>query len=281
VRDTLLIMTRWAALSLLLLVLPASAADSAEVIAARAAYDRGVAAFADKDYRAAAAAFAEADAKVRNDVALGAAIDAAMRADDAVLVMQLVERAVDRPAVKTDEARAKFGKRVGRVVVTCTCTATLDGRALPVGKPSIVVIGHHALVLTSGSKTDARAVEVGPASTNEIAWTAPVDAPRVQPSGISPAWFWIGVGATVVLAGATTVSGLAVRADHDAFERECTSPSSRCSDLARDGVAGQRRTNVLLAVSIVSFAATTVVGAFAVRWTPVEGGSVATVSMRF
>jgi hypothetical protein len=274
-------MRRAAALSILFFALNASAADSPEVIAARAAYNRGVAAFEAKDYATAARAFAEADATVKNDVALGAAIDAAMRADEPVLVMELVERAEERK-LPVGDARAKFGKRVGRVRVTCTCTATLDGKDLPVGKARIVTLGHHALLLTSGSKTEARSLEV--TGNEEIAWAPAADAPptpKPTPSGISPVWFWTAAGVSAVLVGATTWSALSVRSDHATFSEACKTPSARCDALSEDGLAAQRRTNILLASSIVAVGATAIIGAFAVRWSVDRESAVATIALKF
>lgn len=272
---------RRVAVAVLLLSLNAFAADSPEVIAARAAYNRGVAAFEAKDYATAARAFAEADSIVKNDVALGAAIDAAARADDPVLVMELVERAETR-GVPVGDARAKFGKRVGHVRVTCTCTVLLDGKDLAPGKARIVSLGHHALLLKSGSKSEARDLDI--LGDSEIAWAAPIDAPVKQPivaSGISPVWFWAAAGVSVALVGATTWSALSVRSDHAAFEEQCKSPSARCSTLASEGLAAQRRTNIFLASSIVAVGATAIVGAFAVRWSVDRESAVATIALKF
>src|SRR5579883_1459555 len=71
----------------------AAADTGASETPARAAYDRGVAAFQKGDYAVAAHEFATADALSPNAVALHAGLDAAVRADEAVLGMELAERA--------------------------------------------------------------------------------------------------------------------------------------------------------------------------------------------
>lgn len=280
----------FALLFALTLPVAASAADPPEVVAARAAYDRGVALFEAKDWAGAARAFAEADATVRNDVALGAAIDAAIRADDPILGMELVERAEGRPNVANlADARAKFGRRVGAVRVTCAgCSAKLDGAPLVIGARRIVAPGAHALVLEQDGKREGREVIVGPEQTSEIVWAPPVaPAPEAPPRapGLSPTWFWIGAGATVALAGVTTWSALSVRADHADFEeRGCSRvETAGCRDLADRGARGQVVTNVLLGASILSAATTTVLGVYLVRWSVArtDGGAVASLHLRF
>ena len=267
----------------------ALAADSPEVVAARASYDRGVALFAAKDYAGAARAFAEADATARNDIALGAAIDAAIRADDPILGMELVERADGRASIaNVAEARARFGKRIGRVRVTCSgCTATLDGTSLPIGKARIVAPGAHALLLEQNGKHEARELSVAPGESREIAWAPPLDktAVRAQPGGISPAWFFIGAGTTAALGVVTTISAFSARDTHREFEdRGCPRlETSGCRDLADRGTSQQRLTNILFGASILAAGATTVLGLYAVRWSVArsDDGAVAMLHVRF
>jgi hypothetical protein len=266
----------------------ASAEDSPEVVAARASYDRGVALFGAKDYAGAARAFAAADATVRNDVALGAAIDAAIRADEAILAMELVERAEGRANIaNVADARARFAKRIGRVRVTCSgCAATLDGTSLTIGKPRIVLPGGHALLLEQNGKREARELNVIANQTTEIAWAPSTERPLAPTeSGISPTWFWIGAGATVALGGATTYSAFAVRSTHREFdERGCARlETSGCRELADRGQSQQRLTNVLLGASILAAGTTTILGLYAVRWSVArsDDGAVASLHVRF
>ncbi len=81
---------------------------------AREAYDRGVRAHAAGREQEAALAFAEADAIDPSPAALEAALEASMRADDAVLGTELLDRAAGRPADKgvarsVDAAKKRFG----------------------------------------------------------------------------------------------------------------------------------------------------------------------------
>jgi len=81
-----------------LMVAPLAArADDPE--AARAAYDRGAAAFKAKRYAEAAAELVRADALAPNAVALESALKAAELADDAALAMTLADRAEQRAGV--------------------------------------------------------------------------------------------------------------------------------------------------------------------------------------
>src|SRR5262245_44386169 len=91
---------------------------------ARDAYDRGAAAFAQKDYAVAASEFARADELNPHPAALLAALKAAVLANDPLLAMQLADRADSRPrdegtARAAEAARAKFSTRVGKLVPRC------------------------------------------------------------------------------------------------------------------------------------------------------------------
>jgi len=283
-------MARRAPILIMVLALssPAFAGDPPEVMAARAAYDRGVALFDAKDYAGAARAFAEADATVRNDVALGAAIDAAIRADDPVLGMGLVDRAEGRPIANVAEARAKFSKRIGRVRVTCSgCTATLDGAPLTIGSARVVALGDHALLLEQNGKRDARTVSITPGQTIEIAWAPPIDKPPIEKtaSGVSPVWFWVSAGTTAAFGAVTTVSALSVRDTREDFDAlGCARvEKSGCRELADRGEGQQRLTNILLGVTIVSATTTTILGVYGVRWSVArtDDGAVASIKLRF
>lgn len=275
----------------------ARADESPHVAAARDAYDRGVAAFEAKDFAAAARAFAEADATVPNAVALATALDAATRADDAVFAMELVARADVRKETNpqvlaaVQEARTRFARRVGRIRVACVgCSASVDEVPIVIGELRVVRVGEHRVRLRTEQTTELRVVDVQPEATSLVE-LAPAPAPaRVRDDGVSPAYFFLGLGATVALAGATTVTALAARADHRSFDAQgCAHASTpSCVDLADRGSSEQTRTNVLLGVTAAAAITTAAIGLFVVRWSraessvaPTSGGAVASLRVKF
>jgi hypothetical protein len=296
-------------------------ADDADVAAAaRAAYDRGKAAFEAKRYAEAANAFARADALAPNAVALASALKVAALADDPALAMTLAERAEQRAGVGEEalaaarKLREKFASRAGKLTVRCAsaCTATVDAEAFPVDRPRWVTAGAHALEVSAGGATTKQtivvegeksvewqaptmgpqaapnpvpSVEMGPqAAPNPapplaapVAKGPPVAAPAPETSGISPAWFFVGLGVTAAVGGVTLWSGLDTLSKHSDFvEGRTLDPS--------DGKAAQMRTNVLIGVTAGAGVATAAIGIFAVRWrapksaasiqlTPAPGGA--------
>ena len=155
-----------------LLLLPALAMADAKKDA-REAYDRGTAAYKRGDFAGAARGFADADRLAPSSVALGAALDAAVKADDPILGIELLERAKRAPddaalSEKTALARAKLGGRAGRLVIDCTaCTALLDGQEAGPRKDLWVKAGPHTVLLRSEGKEHTVAVDVRADATTE------------------------------------------------------------------------------------------------------------------
>jgi hypothetical protein len=254
---------------------------------ARAAYDRGTDAYRRADYAVAAREFALADALAPHAVALKWAVSAALRADDPVLGMTLVERSQRAPvdgelATVIGEARARFAARAGVITVSCpparACTARIDGAAATASGPTFVVPGEHLVEIVFAGGVERRWASVGggaridvvgasPASPPEPARSAATRAlPAVTPAadetpgGISPLWFWLGVGATAALGGATVASGVDTLAKHDDY-LETREPGG--DDAGR---RAETRTNVLLGTTIAAGVATGLLGLLAVRW---------------
>src|SRR6185503_19747013 len=102
---------------------------------------------------AAATLFARADELAPNAAALEAALRAAVKADRAVLGMELVRRAEGRSPdgtllEATEEARSEFRARVGKLTVVCSaCSPTVDGKAWEPGKTQWVEAGYHLVAL--------------------------------------------------------------------------------------------------------------------------------------
>ncbi|HEY8086208.1 MAG TPA: hypothetical protein VIF09_00135 [Polyangiaceae bacterium] len=271
---------------------PGAHAEPQSEVQAHAAYERGTAAFRRGDFATAAREYSAADALAPNPVALQAAIDATVQADDPILGEQLLDRAratarVDSLVASMLAAERKFAHRTGRIVLACPappCLAAIDGVATPPGVPAVVRVGSHTITLEASGGVTTRVVTVGPDETETIApgaapapapapapasAPAPAPAPSPAPSpprpGLSPVFFWLASGATVVAGGLTLASGVDTANRHSTFEGTCGTDAPGCSHLSADGKSAQLRTNVLLGVT-AALGAATLVTAVLVRW---------------
>lgn len=273
---------------------------------ARQAYDRGLEAHARGDKKTAAEEFARADALCPSAVALQAALDAAIEADDVALGAELIERSKRAPAppalaASVMAAHLKFNGRAGRVRVKCpsgsTCRAKIDGRPIDTDRVAFVTRGQHSVLVevdgragppkvvdltaeetveivpdgTGGATAPAAAGEPSAAKPSE-SWPAEDDAPPARDRGSSkrlpPIFFSGGVGLTVLLAGATTVFALNTARAHDDFTKAGCDRANLdpCATLQADGQSSQTLTNVFLVGTAVTGAATAVVGVFFTDW---------------
>jgi hypothetical protein len=259
-----------AAIALTLVVHGASAAPSATDLA-KEAYDRGTAAYEAKDYRLAAREFAHADELAPNPVALQAALDAAVLADDPLLGMDLADRAAREGGTTAlhaaaDAARLRFADRVGTIVVRCSpasCAPTVDGTPLLATTPRRVLAGAHEVVVAFDERASVRrSVMVHGKSVSEVV------ADRSASSGLSPTWFFVGASATAVLSGLTIASAIDTKNKHDDLgTRNCSAVLAEgCTDLANRGISAQNRTNVLLGVTAAMGIGTALTGIFFTRW---------------
>jgi hypothetical protein len=194
------------------------------------------------------------------------------------------------------KAKEKFRGRAGRIEVECTesCALEVDGHSLDPDADRWVASGPHVAVLTSDAHPgyrDEHPIEIVPLETTRVHFVprpmpavvlpptpqpSPSAAPHTGDGGISPAWFWLGAGITVALAGATTISGFDVSSRRTAFENgQCPAVGSdACDQRSNDGREAVTRTNVLLAATAATGAAT-VATIFLVRWKPTMTTSVA------
>lgn len=264
---------------------------------ARDAYDRGVKAEARGDHGTAARAFAEADALAPSVASLEAALESTMRADDAALGAELLERGearvTDAGLSKTmDAARRRFANRTGRIRVDCafakSCLVAVDGGARDATRAVFVTVGAHSVAVERDGVRLERLVEVHP---GEVVVVAPEEGPRaaappketpavpvaprrltVPPPGISPVWFYVGLGLTAAAGGVAIASGLDASSKHDAFARAgCgaggTGPvPSDCASRADAGASADTRTNVALVATGALAVASAVTAIAFVRW---------------
>jgi len=281
-----------------------TASAQSEKALAKEAYDRGTQAHARGDFRHAAEEFAKADALAPSPVALQAALDAAVDADDFVLGAELLERTkrlgASRPGTlraSIDAATTKLGGRAGHLKVACPsgarCTGTIDSAAFDAGKGVWMRPGPHTLVVQVDGAPDTRTVEIRAGESMEVMAArasatptltpAPTRPPAPNPTPtptpipaaetpsakpLSPLVFWIGAGATVVLGGATTYFALTASSKHQSFvDAGCgTLATSDCPGLKDSGESAQTSANIGFAVTGVAAAATIVIGVFLTDW---------------
>ena len=308
-----------AAMAALLTLAPAVLAAPEEDARARAAqaYRRAVAAHDRGDLPTAAREFALADAIAPNPVALRAAVDAAIDADDPALGAELAERAnrapIDGPLAQSLEAAKKrFAGRAGRVRVLCperaTCLATLDGAPLEVTAPQWARTGQHTVVLQIDGVSETRLVTVGATDIVQIAPSpkspglpapapAPAPAPETPPppptSPPAPALasqppssglpkVVVLVSGALTLGAGTVALVLAAKTGntHEDFVASgCEAAAEpNCAGLAEDGRASQTRANVMFAVTGGLALTTAVIGIFFTDWGPPKGRAAAFMS---
>lgn len=252
----------------------AGADPDADRARARAAYDRGAAAHQRGDHAAAARELALADSILPNPVTLRTAIESAILADDAVLAVELCDRA-DRAAgdaalaAAAARARARFAARVGRVRATCTpgCAITIDGQSIEAGRTIVVLPGDHTVVAARDGRREDRAVHVGAAGVTEVAFSAAPAPAATRPSPPSLGWFFASLGLTAIAGGVTIGLGADTAKRHDAFAGAgCSGPvHGDCEALAAAGRAAQVRTNALIGVTAGLAAATAAVAVVTLR----------------
>ncbi len=257
-----------------------ASADGGDSTRAREAYDRGVVAFQRGEFGAAAREFATADSLVPSSVALHAALDAAIRADDPVLGVELLDRVARAPAdlpleTTARDARTKFARRTGRVSLVCRaspaspCRATIDGVAIEGGARIVVRVGPHVAMIESDGRRERRDVDVPPDDAVVLSPSGVALSPIPPRSGgLSPVWFFVGAGATAIAGGLGIASGVDTSSKHSNFVNAgCDrTGGSGCATAASDGSSAQTRTNVLLGVTAALGVTTAAIALFAVRW---------------
>jgi hypothetical protein len=252
------------------------------------------------DHASASRAFAEADMLAPSVASLEAALESAMRADDAPLGAELLDRAearvTDTALVKTLEAAKKrFAGRTGKVRADCafaqSCLVAVDGVARDATRAVHVAVGAHAVVVERDGVRLERLVQVRsgevvvlapeergpvlaaprPAGGRDLGLAAPV-APSPARGGLSPVWFFASAAVTFAVGAASYASALDASGKHEAFERAgCGFGSSGpvatdCGAKSSDGQRAETRTWVLLGAAGGLAALSAFTGVFLVRW---------------
>jgi hypothetical protein len=217
--------------------------DTPRERAARA-YDDGVRAFERAEYAAAAERFLEADAAVPSTDALANAVSAAQRSGDRALLERAAKRAILREP--EDPELARTARRM--LAESAASPAAAARTPAPDGVPATPAAGAGTST-TPGSAATATAPPDASSPRRDA-----VEADRSWPRGI----FYAGVAGTAVLTGVTIWSGIdALEARGDLTGRQTQNDSV---------VARARRTDLLLAGTIVLAAATAYVGFARIDW---------------
>jgi hypothetical protein len=300
---------------------PASAAPSdAKRRAAAAAYDEGTDLFERAQFAAAAQAFLRADNQLPSSDAVSSALVSARKSNDHLLVVQVAERAIAREsadpklAATARQALLEAARHLSLVDLDCApkpCALMIDGASAEPGSQYLLP-GTRSVVATAAGAEPAEErlrleagasyrivlhpVAPGAAATpSEVKTTRDARAAHNSPpregaesarKPLPPVAFYVGAAVTVVLAVATTWSGL------DTLSARNDLPD-RATESDIDEVKGKiRRTDILLGGSVLAGALTTYAGLALVDWRgpppakhgtlgPVQRGAVMTVTGHF
>lgn len=172
---------RWA---FVVALLAATATSVASAETAKEAYEEGTKAHKAGDFARAAAAFARADSLSPNDVALKAALDAAVKADDPILGAELLDRARSRTLgaaaqASVTAATAKLAHRTGfiRVVCAARCSVTIDGKDATPAADVRTTLGPHAVVARFDGAQESSSSVVVVADQTSLVQAAPPAPP--------------------------------------------------------------------------------------------------------
>jgi hypothetical protein len=283
----------------------AHAQSSEEKSRAAALFDAGVAQFAKGQYAAAAQSFLDADELVPSSEALTNAIDAALRADEPLIVARTAQTALGRPSVSRDAvqaahaALAEVTPRLARLQVECkpaSCAIRIDGDAHRVGVAYVVpgmhvVVGEAAQHAPHEHRLSCAAGELCPVTIEleslALAARLPPAAPgaplaaaaepaQPPPSEAQsplrkhlPMSVFVGSGVlTATFAGLTVWSGLSATAARDLHE-------SDPADYDPEEVTRKaRRTDLFLGTAVLCAAATAATGVWWVKWGANKSASV-------
>ncbi len=258
-------------------------------------FKAGVRAFWQHKYEEAAESFEKANEVLPNHKALFNAADAWDKAGAFVRAArrfrQYLEVAPERARAR-DEAQTRLDgilEKVGRLELAGedASDVTVDGDPAQLGE-ILVAPGEHVVTAIAGGEAIERRIGVEAGSLRRVLLEAPPppapppsepdlieDAPSKdegvqKDKGMSPTIFYVGLGVSAALAGATVWSGLDTQSKRDAFDDD---PTGAGYD---EGVAAQRRTNILLGLTAAAGVTTGALGLFAVQW---EDGTEAEVAL--
>jgi hypothetical protein len=291
-----------------------------EIKAAEGDFNRGREAYKAGSYSEAAEYFESADAHAPNDKVIELAIRAREKSGPenldraATLAGLALERYPTNDAIKKLAAPLIERAKPQLLAVTIECNepcSLLDGTRIVHGAPAtrrVVYLnpGDHTIrAAWSDDRTDSKNVSGKAGESAALQFMAPPmpkkeEAPpppapttntganpmadQGKPSEakpFSPIVFWSGLGATVLLGGITTWSGIDTinNPGKDKVRSHCNpTPQPDCQSLYDQGRSAQTRTNVLIGATSVVGVATAVIGAFFTDWGGGKEGAAASTA---
>jgi hypothetical protein len=267
-------------------------------------HDLGYRAYVAKHYEEAAVHFENAFFAAPNPAELRSAIRA--RRDGGELARAATLAAIGQRRFPADTQTARLAQdtiaearlRVFEVQIASRseCNVAVDDRVVAAEKAKalrfFVAPGKHELVVTWADGRSARvAIDATAGGSQSLQLdppappapppaaappAAPAPAPRQAPpqahaapgaKPLAPVVFFVGAGLTAVGVGLTIWSGLDAESHpgRDAVRTQCAGLGESCSAY-QDGVAAQRRTNIILGATAGVAGATAVIGVFFTRW---------------
>jgi hypothetical protein len=272
--------------------------DPEAIIDAAREFEEGRRAYRAADYSAAAAHFEAAHRVAPRADALRNAILARQKDKDLARAATLVAVGITRYPEDTGLAHmAKqllppAEKRLFRVDLSCgvPCTIVADKKLAPWPDTSEAVLffepGTHEIAVTWGRKSRTTTVEATAGGRDAVKLTPPEDKPPPKepdpppeveegkpPEPPAPSWklpttaFYAFGATTLVFGGLTTYSAIAMRSDpgKDKVRADCAGRDRSCQTY-QQALSAQRRTNVLLGVTVGAAVVTGLVGAFLTDW---------------
>lgn len=278
--------------------LAAESPSAEDVKAAEADFGRGRDAYKIGNYVEAAEYFESADMHAPNERVLELSITSRERAGNLDRAATLAQYALE--TYPNSEKLRKIGEplvakaKVDLLEVTIECDeacSVLDGTRLLHGAPTTkrtvyLTPGDHTIRASwSEDRASSKPVTGAGGIHVDVTFAAPPIPQKAEPTtgsvsvdpmadsglrqkgGLPPVVFWIGVGATAVLGGVTTWSGIDAvnNPGADAVREACVGLNESCPEY-RDGRSRQTRTNILIGATSVVGVATAIVGIFATNW---------------
>lgn len=269
-------------------------------VCGRQAFEAGVAAYKEGDWATATARFTEAlGYKWHPAIALNLALAQAQASQlvEALRNLDAVLESPDASAPLREQATRERERVGGELAVIEIDTGSgaasslkVDGASVDSRTPVTVNPGSHHLELTLPSGASIRRdvalaprerlhlsidrtqeLIVVPARERHVAPVPPRHSSHgaARTSGVDPVWFYLGAGATTVLAGVTIWSALDTQAAHDDYTRAMpTASQAEIDRRVAEGHLLETRTNVLIAATGLAAVGTATLGVFFVRWRP-------------
>ena len=268
-------------------------------------FDAGRRAFKVKDFENAAVHFENADRDAPSPEALQSAMRARKEAGQMARAATLGAWGGSRyPNEKAFNDYAKqiladADKTLHRVAISCQpdCNVIVDNKVMPFPESASSTVyldpGPHAIVAgwSNNRHRNAEVTAVAAGTTKLVFNASSADKPPEntsgshdpangtgepqtdrgpepdKKSGLPPTVVWVGLAATGVLTGVTIWSGIdAVNNPGKEAVENCTGTSAECKALLDEGIAHEKRTNVLIGVTTVVGVTTGIIALFFTNW---------------